>query len=117
LNNDDFTYEGTGDEIREFVNVRDAAKLSVDCLDEQYINSRLLLTGIDKCSMREIIEMIKEIIGKDVKVSFSDNTPNNHYKITPYNYDLEYSYKIVSNPYVDMGQGIIQIIRELTEHE
>ena len=117
LNNNEYTYNGTGEEIRELINVLDAAKISVNCLDEQHRNAKLLVTGIERLKMRDIIDMIKEILGKDVKVNYSDSTIANHYKITPYNYNLEYSYKIVNNPYVDIGQGIIQVIQELANNE
>jgi len=115
---DRFAYEGSGDEIREFVHIHDAAKLSVDAIDDRYINSRLLVTGNDRYKMSELIDMIKEIIGKqDIAVSYNDNNTKERYKITPYSYDLEDSLKILNNPYVDIGQGIVQIIRGLTDNE
>jgi UDP-glucose 4-epimerase len=117
LTADEYTYDGTGDEIREMINVFDAAKISVDCLDERYKNSKLLITGIERLKMRDVIDMVKEIVGRNVKVNYSDSTLQNHYKITPYNYDPGYSYKIVNNPYVDIGQGIIQVIQEMLNAE
>lgn len=117
LNNNEFTYSGSGEEIRELINVIDAAKISADCLDEKYNNSKLLVTGIERFKMSDVIDMIKEIIGRDIKVNYSENTMANHYKITPYNYDLGYSYKIINNPYVDLGQGFVQVIHEILDNE
>ena len=113
MNNDEYRYNGTGEEIRELINVFDAAKISVDVLEEQYRNEKLLVTGIERLKMRDVIDMVKEIIGRDVKIVFDYNSQSSHYKITPYNYDLGYSHKIVNNPYVDIGQGIIQVIHEI----
>jgi UDP-glucose 4-epimerase len=117
LTSDKFLYNGTGEEVREFVNVSDAAKISVDCLDEQYKNSKLLIAGIERLKMRDVIDMVKEITCRDVHVAYSEDTYANHYKVTPYNYDLGYSGKIVNNPYVDIGQGIIQMIEEIVRDE
>jgi len=113
LKNDEYNFYGTGEEIRELINIYDAAKISVDCLQEQYKNTKLLVTGIERLKMKDIIDMVKEIIGRDVKVNYSDKSQAHHYKITPYNYDLTQSYKITNNPYVDIGQGIIQVIQEI----
>jgi UDP-glucose 4-epimerase len=117
LTNEEYTYDGTGEEIRELINVFDAAKISVDCLDEQYKNSKLLVTGIERLKMRDVIDMVNEILGRGVKVNYNGNTQFGHYKITPYSYDLGYSYKIINNPYVDIGQGIIQVIQEIVNGE
>jgi len=113
LYNDEYNFYGTGEEIRELINIYDAAKISVDCLDEQYKNAKLLVTGIERLKMRDIIDMVKEIIGRDVKINYSDTSQAHHYKITPYHYDLTQSYKVTNNPYVDIGQGIIQVAQEI----
>ena len=38
---------------------------------------------------------------------------NGHYNITPYAYTPKIGHKLVSNEYVDMGQGLIQVIEEI----
>ena len=63
--------------------------------------------------MSELIQMVQEIIGKKVPVQYSE-TLSGHYKITPYSYQVDESVKLVNNPYCDMGQGIINVIREIT---
>ena len=113
LYDNEFTFDGTGDEIRELINIRDAVKITADCLDYRFMNSKLLVTGVERMKMKNIIDMVKEIIGRDTKVTYSEKTQPNHYKITPYNFNYDHCHKIVNNPYIDIGQGIMQVIQEI----
>ena len=63
-------YSGTGSERREYIHVKDAARLSVDVLDEKHKNQAITVTGNQVLSSEELIEMIFEIAGvkKDVKI-------------------------------------------------
>ena len=107
-----YLHEGAGDEMREFVNVVDAARLSVDVIEKNYPSKIFMITGLDRYKMSELIQMVQEIIGKKVPVQYSE-TLGGHYKITPYSYQVDESVKLVNNPYCDMGQGIINVIREI----
>ncbi len=117
LENQTYSYDGTGKEMREFINVLDAAKISVECLDEKYKNECLILTGAEKMRMDDLIEMIKEITKRRVKVEYLRNNNPLHYNITPYNYTPKLGKKIISNPYIDIGQGLIELIKEVIKQE
>lgn len=117
LTNDKFSYDGTGEEMREFINIIDAAKISVHCLDEKFKNECLILTGSEKMRMKDLIEMIKEILKKDVPVEYLGNKNPLHYNITPYSYMPKIGKKIITNPYIDIGQGLIELIKEVAKKE
>jgi UDP-glucose 4-epimerase len=38
-----------------------------------------------------------------------------HYKITPYNFSPKLGRKLVNNPHIDMGQGMLQCMAEIYE--
>jgi UDP-glucose 4-epimerase len=113
IENDSFTYWGTGEEMREFINIIDAARISVKCLDDEFKNRTLVLTGTEKFRIKDLIVMVKEILGKEVKVCFEENPQSLHYNITPYNYAPKLGEKITNNPRIDMGQGILELIKEM----
>ena len=48
---------------------------------------------------------IKEIAGKNV----------GHYKITPYSYHSSIAKKLVANPFIDLGQGLLDCIKEINK--
>ena len=52
-------YYGDGNEIREYINVKDAADLSVEALDEKYSNQILMLTGKKSIKYEQYQQLIK----------------------------------------------------------
>ena len=77
-------YPGSGDERREYIHVKDAARRSVDVLDLRHRNQAITVTGVQILNSRDLAEMIFEIAGKNPNVSFLDNSRRQeHYWITP----------------------------------
>ncbi len=107
-------YPGTGDEVREYIHVKDAARLTVDILSPEYKNKHIVITGHHPMKTREMMEMIREILNKDIKLKFSDVLNNFHYRLTPYSYTPKVGSKLVSNCYVDMGQGLLECLQEIS---
>ena len=108
-------HSGKSSDKRDYIHAYDAARLSASILDAQYTNKNLVLTGNDKLEIADLYKMFSEILGKEVKVKFlgDEGTANGHYNITPYAYTPKIGHKLVSNEYVDMGQGLIQVIEEI----
>lgn len=113
LQNKRISYRGSGDEIREFIHVRDAAEISVRVLAEEYANQHVVLTGTEKYKYSELIEMILEILGGDIEVDMQPSTRKAHYKITPYNFSPKLGRKVVSNDFIDIGQGLLQCLASI----
>ncbi len=109
------TYHGEGDEIREFIHVKDAAQSSVKILDPEFENQNIILTGTEKMPYRELLEMIKEILENKIEIEMLPSKRKAHYKITPYNFSPKLGKKFVANLNIDMGQGLLQCIAELYE--
>ena len=61
----------------------------------------------------DILNMIQEILHKKVTVEFTDNPNNAHYTVTPYSFQPKIGNKLVSNCYIDMGQGLIDCLEAL----
>lgn len=109
-------YRGTGEEQREFIHVKDAAESSVAVLDKKYENTFITLTGNEKMRYRDLLDMINEILGNTVKIEVEPSTRKAHYKITPYNFSPKLGLKMVNNPHVDMGQGLLLALSEIYEN-
>lgn len=112
--NKNIEHDRDGEEVREYIHAHDAAKLSVDIIeDSQFNGSNLILTGIERMRRVELFTMIKEILNNDVEIKLSREVDDHHYKITPYSFHPSISKKLVPNPYIDMGQGILDCIKEI----
>lgn len=109
------TMVGSGEEIREYIHAVDAAKLSVDILDENFINQYFILTGVERIKRKDLFEMIKEIFSGQLAVAIKEADYDGHYKVTPYAFHPSSAKKLTANPYVDFGQGLIGCIKYLYE--
>ncbi len=105
--------EGDGSEIREYINVDDAAQLSTEILNIQGLNQIYILTGIEKYTYLELIKLIEEIIGKKIKYKFKSTNYDGRYKYTPYKFTPNLGKKLILNPSIDFAQGILMCLEEL----
>ena len=106
---------GTGGELREYIHVEDAARLSVQILEPQFANEQVVLTGHHPMRYADVLELIREIVGDDVRIELRPPAPRTsaHYSITPYTFRPKRARKLVSSWYVDMGQGLVDCLEEI----
>lgn len=107
------TREGDGEEIREYIHVYDAAKLSCDILKDEYKDRSLIITGNTQIKIKDLMVMVKEILKGDVDINYVPAKHKEHYEITPYVFNPKIAAKIKSNEHLDMGQGILNILTEI----
>ena len=109
---------GDGQEIREYIHAADAATLSVDIIeDKKFQNQHIILTGIEKMKRIELFDMINEIMGNTLTIKLDNTGHSKHYRITPYSIQPHLSKKLISNPFIDMGQGILECITAISSEK
>lgn len=106
------TYPGNGDEIREYINVLDAAQASVEIIKDEFINQQVIFTGHYPMKISDLFTMIQEILKKDIEIIFQPKSMD-HYTITPYTFVPKLGKKYVKHYYVDMGQGLLLCMQEI----
>ena len=106
---------GNGSEVREYVHILDAASLAVDALDEAHVGQALHITGHERMTTREVIEMITEMIGEDLEVHFNDEPFEGRYRLSPYALEGNSGRRMMGNTYVDFGLGLLELMRYATE--
>jgi len=107
-------YWGTGKERREYIHVRDAAKLSVNMLDNDYKNRAITVTGHQVLNSEELIDLIFEIAGKDKNIELMESDERRgHYIMTPYRYTPKQAQKIVPDEFTDIGEGVLEVVEEI----
>lgn len=107
------TRKGDGEEIREYIHVCDAARLSVKVLDEQYKNQYVMITGNQQIRIKDLMRMISEIMGNKLDLEFIKSDEEQRYEITPYNFSPKLARKILAESYIDLGQGILSLMSEM----
>jgi UDP-glucose 4-epimerase len=115
---DSLEYPGNGSEVREYIHVLDAANLSVKMLQKEYKNRAVTITGQQQIKVSDMFAMIFEIEGKDMKVKYlNKHISTSHYGKTPYRYTPKTSMKITPSEFVDLGQGILDLIEEIHKNK
>jgi UDP-glucose 4-epimerase len=106
------SYPGDGEELREYIHAQDAAVATLQALGDEYANKHVILTGARAMRVKDVIHMIREMLPFEVDVQFGRREGAEHYRITPYSFNPKIGKKLVVNPFVDMGQGILDCIEE-----
>jgi len=107
-------HNGDGEEIREYIHAADVAKLAVSVIEsDTFINEHIMLTGVERMHRRELFDMINEMLGNQLRINLNNDGYQNHYKTTPYAFHPVRSKKLVANPYIDMGQGILECMKDI----
>lgn len=109
------TYKGAPEAQREYIHVLDAANLSVQAQAEEYANRALVLTGQERLRVGDLMQMIAEMLPREVALEFAAHDPKTHYVMTPYSYNPRLGHKVTLNDYVDLGQGILDMFDEIDE--
>jgi UDP-glucose 4-epimerase len=108
---------GTGDEVREYIHVLDAAAMSVDVLAPEFANQFIHLTGRERMTSRDMLKMISEMLGGDIELNFKATSPAGHYVQTPYNYIPKLGRRLIRQTYIDLGLGLLDYLQHLDHAE
>jgi len=107
-------YHGNGHEMREYIHVNDAARLSVEVIDPKFANNAITITGQRLIRVDDLFSILFEIVGRTKEVNYmGDINVTDHYGHTPYRYTPKQAKKIVPQEFVDLGQGLLDIIEEI----
>lgn len=104
---------GKGEDLREYIHVEDAARCSVEILSKEFENQYVILTGAQPMRRKDLLIMIKEMLGNKIELEFLPTESNLHYVITPYTFNPRIAKKFVTNYYLDLGQGLLQCLKDI----
>ena len=114
------TYWGRGDEVRQYIHARDAAKVCDQIFFEKFKNKSLLITGLEDIRMRDLLNTVKEMFDNKIEIEFDYNKRTDaHYKNTPFTIDGKdkekpiIGEKLLFETYTDIGQGIYELANYL----
>ncbi len=104
---------GSGEEIRDYIHIEDAAKVSVKLLESDEKIEYVMITGNQTMKIRQVVNMINEMMNNEIEIIYTNQSLDEHYQITPYNfkpnvarkYNIEYTH--------DLGQGILESIYDI----
>ena len=89
--------------------------MSVDILNEEFTNQHIIITGHHPMKTSDMLKMINEILGLKIELEYQNIHSENHYNLTPYSFAPKIGRKLVSDCYVDMGQGLLECLHEISQ--
>ena len=110
-------YSGNPNSMRDYIHVKDAARISGRIIKKEYDNKTLIISGPQSYKITDILNIISEITGIK-KIKFTKKNQNkkySHYLRTPYNIEETetFALKLSDNLNVDIGQGLTNLVNEL----
>ena len=107
------TYQGTGKEVRDYIHVKDAAKLTVKMHNQKIDEKAISILGDKPLTVDQLFDLIFEICGKKKKVKYLNKiNSDDHYGFSPYRFIPEDSIKVNSSKTIDLGEGILRLLNE-----
>ena len=87
---------------------------------DEFRNQHVILTGDHAMRVADLLTMIREIVGSDVRLESYPRVQSAvgvdaHYQLTPYTFRPKMARKLVANYYVDMGQGLVDCLSEIAD--
>jgi UDP-glucose 4-epimerase len=110
----EINHPSDGMELREYIHASDVSRLTLEVLEnEDFINQSFILTGLEQFSRLQLFEMIREISGEPINIITANKKDENQYNLSPYSFQASCAKKLIANPQIDLGQGLLEIIRKL----
>jgi len=106
---------GDGEELREYIHVRDAAEMTVRILAPEFSNQHFIITGHHPIKLKQLMATIKEILNNSIKFAYTLGNNPAHYSITPYSYVPKIGRKLAIDCYCDLGQGLLECLSEIDQ--
>jgi Nucleoside-diphosphate-sugar epimerases len=118
IKNKKIIYYGDGEELREYIHVKDAARISANMINFNQKEKALVVTGNQIVSSKLLLNKIFEIAKLKKNIKFNKKNKNEyHYSLSPYEYFNEEVNKIVPDRYIDLDSGIMSLIKEINKNK
>tara|TARA_A100001011_G_C14311105_1_gene845652 strand:- start:865 stop:1740 length:876 start_codon:yes stop_codon:yes gene_type:complete len=106
--------KGLGNEIRSYINVKDATKITLKVLNKKFTNKYINIIGKNKLKVKEVINLIKNKLNLK-KIIFKKNEKlQYHYNKSPYSYKFEKGITIHPIKPISLNKGMDEIINEIS---
>jgi UDP-glucose 4-epimerase len=115
LNKNQIKYFGDINSTREYIHVFDAAKATIEILNKKYLNQSINITGQQSIKIIDLLKIIKEIMNIKKPIQIIKKKNIGHYLRVPHNYEENLSLKYTTNPFIDFGEGLTNLIKNISK--
>ena len=105
-----FTLQRKRENIRSYINVNDASRATIKALKTKYKNKILLINGLKKIKVINLMNLIKKIVNSKTKIIFNSNRDIGHYVKLPKKVVIQKGQKLTLKKYTPLEKGIRRLI-------
>ena len=117
LSSKEIHHYGTGEEVRQYIYVKDVVQAAATSIDKNYKNKKIILLGNERVTISDLMDKIISQTNSNIQKIFHDDDYGIHYKLSPFhtNPDGAVIFKIESPVLLDLGlkETINSIKKEL----
>ena len=107
------SYDGSKHTVREYINVKDAAKMSVRCLQKKYENKYIIITGKNKIKINNLLKILKKFFKIKSSIVYRDNKLPGHYIKTPNTYKWKKGIKMIIKNNENFEKDLIKYLKNI----
>jgi len=104
-------YAGRKKNIREYINVKDAAKIALKAMSKKYRNRYIKVSGRNKVPVSKALKIIKKEFGFSSRILYKNKKDVGHYTVSPNNFKIKKDIKINFRQTIPFNIGIREIIK------
>jgi len=114
IENNKVIYSGDKESTREYIYVEDAAKASVEIIEnDDFLNQAVMLTGDQSMRTYDLAMRVSEILNLTYSQDLKNNSEENliaHYTKTPHSYSPKIGKKFNLSSSINLDDGLLQLI-------
>ena len=106
---------GTGNEIRQYIYVKDVIEVATSLINEVYKNKKIIIIGNESVTIDKLIDKIRILIDPEIKKYFKVNKYKIHYKTTPFDLDTKNALKFNLTSYTKLKFGLKETLDSINK--
>ncbi len=111
IKNDKLSYFGSNKTVRNYIYVKDAAKICVKVLKDYYKNKIIQITGKKSMQINQIMRKLSKLFNNKKKIEYKNLNNLNHYEKNPFTYKLDYGLKCFLNKEQNLDKSLNELYK------
>ena len=104
---------GTGEEVRQYIYVKDVVQAAATLIDNNYKNKKIILLGNERITISELMDKIIFHTDSNIQKVFHNDQYGIHYKLSPFHTNPDRAVSLKIEPPVLINSGLKKTINAI----
>ena len=106
---------GTGEEIRQYIFVKDVISQAIKVIDKTYKNKKIIIIGHESITITELMNEIISFFNSKIKKKYDLNKYKIHYKTSPFDKSTKSAIQLGFNNLTKLKSGLAETINSIKD--